>query len=34
MNIVQLREPQKIKAFIDSSRYLSTSYLYKLPPRI
>lgn len=31
MNIVQLREPQKIKAFIDSSRYLSTSYLYKLP---
>lgn len=31
MNIVQMSEPQEIKAFIESSRYLSTSYLYKLP---
>lgn len=33
MNIVQLSDPQEIKTFIESSRYLSTSYLYKLPQR-
>ena len=31
MDIIQLSEPQEIKAFIESSLYLSTSYLYKLP---